>query len=274
MKKITTLKEFINNISGQWFKDFFLEKVDSLRLGFLENSDQTFGDFKPDIKIMNYILNGIKESVANIDSLEELKAFIAKYSFNNNAKGNLKIIGDEIQSELIETLNKNPNNIQEKITEIIIKMQINNITRNIKYSVDTLETLLSKIGEDTLIEDVLLEDIEYIINENYKISLEKLKIWSKQNPIQSKNYEDELEILESDKSFIEKKMASEIIEHYFNTIIGADIDENEITNLNPQNLNSNSKIIIFNKGIMICDELYSKLSLINKMLESKVIFKK
>ncbi|WP_338984263.1 hypothetical protein [Spiroplasma endosymbiont of Diplazon laetatorius] len=274
MQNTNNFKEYIDNISIKWFKQFLNEKIDNFKSGFLEDNDQGFGDFTPDVNVTNYILNKVKLDIDEISQYSEIKAFISKYSLNIKGNDDLKNIGDAAQLELLETIQKNPNNIQEKITELIMKMQINNITKNLDKALNVMDSLLSKLGEDTLIEEIEYEDLQYILESNLEKTLEKLKKWNVENPKQSDFYKEEMQIVESDPDFDKKREASEIIEHYFANIIGQEIDENEIEGLNVEDINEKSKIIVFNKGIMISEELRGKIELINQIYKNSEIFKK
>ncbi|AGR42111.1 hypothetical protein [Spiroplasma diminutum] len=274
MENINNFKNYIDEISVNWFKKFINEKIDSFRNGFLEDNDQGFGDFTPDINVTSYILNKVKIDIENIKQYNEIKNFISKYSLKIKNKDDLISAGDAAQLELLETIEKNPNNIQEKITELIMKMQINNITKNLDKSLKILESLLNKLGEETLINEIEYEDLQYILESNLEKTLEKLKKWNIENPKQSDFYKEEMKIVENDPDFEKKREASEIIEHYFGNIIGQEIDEEEMEGLNVQNINERSKIVIFNKGIMISEELRGKIELISQIYKNSNQFKK
>ncbi|AUM62650.1 hypothetical protein [Spiroplasma monobiae] len=274
MQNKKNFKQYIDEISTDWFKKFINEKIDIFRNGFLEDNDQGFGDFKPDVNVTSYILNKVKADIESISNYNEIKKFISKYSLNVDGKEDLKSAGDAAQLELIETIQKNPDNIQEKITELIMKMQINNITKNLEKSLNVIEILASKLGEDTAIEDIEYEDLIYILDNNLQKSLDKIRRWNLENPKHSEFYEEEMKILESDADFDKKKEASEIIEHFFSNVIGEEIDEKEMEDIDVENLNERSKIIVFNKGIMISEELRGKIELISIIYKNSDLFKK
>ncbi len=274
MQNSNNFKKYLDEISVKWFKNFIIEKIESFRNGFIEDNDPGFGDFTPDLNVTSYILNNVKTDIETISKYSDIKEFIEKYSLNIKNGEDLKSIGNAAQSELLETIEKNPNNIQEKITELIMKMQINNITKNLDKSLKIIETLLNKLGEDTSINEIEYEDLEYILQKNLEKTLKKLKQWNLENPKQSDFYKEEMAIVENDPDFQKRKEASEIIEHYFGNIIGQEIEENEIEGLSVENINENSKIIIFNKGIMISEELRGKIELISCIFNNSKEFKK
>lgn len=274
MKEANKFKQYIDEISVKWFKKFLTEKIDNFKTGFLDDKDQVFGDFAPDSNVTSYILNKVKGEIANIKKYTDVKDFIANYNLNIRNNDDLKSAGNAAQSELLETMQKNPNNIQEKITELIMKMQINNITKNLNKSLNIIDSLLSKLGEDTLIEEIEYDDLKYILESNLEITLDKLKKWSVENPKQSDFYKEEMKIVESNTDFEKRREASEIIEHYFVNLIGQEIDEKEVENLSIDDIDEKSKIIIFNKGIMLSEELRGKIELISSIYKSSDIFKK
>ncbi|ALD66405.1 hypothetical protein [Spiroplasma cantharicola] len=274
MQNTNSFKTYLDDISVKWFKNFIVEKVENFRNGFIEDNEPGFGDFTPDLNVTSYILSKVKTDIETISKYSDIKDFIEKYSLNIKNNDDLKNIGSAAQSELLETIEKNPNNIQEKITELIMKMQINNITKNLNKSLKIIETLLNKLGEDTLLNEIEYEDLEYILQKNLEKTLKKLKEWSAENPKQSEFYKEEMDIVSNDPDFQKRKEASEIIEHYFGNIIGQEIQENEIEELSVENINENSKIIVFNKGIMISEELRGKIELINCIFKNSKEFKK
>ncbi|AUB31545.1 hypothetical protein [Spiroplasma floricola] len=268
------LKEYTDEISVKWFKKFIIEKIDNFKLSFLDDNDPGFGSFSPDVNVTSYILNNIKLEIEEIKKYEDIKKFIEKYSLNIKNGDDMKNIGADAQLELFEIIQKNPSNIQEKITELIMKMQLNNIIKNLSKSLNIIDSLMSKLGEDTLLAEIEYEDLQYILEANLKKTLKKLEIWNMENPKQSDFYKDEMKIVENDPDFEKKREASKIIEHYFENIIGQEINENEIDEISVEKINENSKIIIFNKGIMISEELRGKIELIDQIFKSSKVFKK
>ncbi|QHX36654.1 hypothetical protein [Spiroplasma sp. BIUS-1] len=274
MQNSNNFKEYIDQITVGWFKKFINQKIDNFKTGFLDDTDIGFNDFTPDVNVTSYMLNKIKLDIEKLNEYSEIKEFISNYSLNIKNNDDLESVGNSAQMELFEALQKNPNDIQEKITELIMKMQINNITKNLNKALNVIDSLLSKLGQDSSLDEIDYEDLEYILQSNLDISLEKLKRWSVENPKQSDNFKEELQILESDPDFEKKREASEIIEHYFANIIGQEIDEDEMENINVNNINEKSKIIVFNKGIMISEELRGKVELINQIYKNSDVFKK
>ncbi|WP_339020144.1 hypothetical protein [Spiroplasma endosymbiont of Atherix ibis] len=268
------LKEYIDKISVDWFKKFIIQKIDNFKSSFLDDNDPGFGSFSPDINVTSYILNNIKSDIEEIKEYNEIKNFIEKYSLNIKNSDDMKNIGGAAQLELFEIIQKNPNNIQEKITELVIKMQINNIIKNLSKSLNIVDNLMSKLGEDTLLDEIEYEDLKYILEVNLKKTLKKFKIWNIENQKQSDFYKEEMKIVENDPDFDKKREASKIIEHYFENIISQEINENEISEINVEKINENSKIIVFNKGIMISEELRGKIELINQIYQNSNLFKK
>ncbi|ASP28272.1 hypothetical protein SCORR_v1c05000 [Spiroplasma corruscae] len=269
MENKLRLKEFIDNIAVTWFKEYFLKKINSIKNNFLDETGSELVGFKPNINVANYYLNFVKDDLNDIDDFDTLQSFIKKHNFYKINADDLKIFSEEASNEIIETLDKEGKNIEEKITELIIKMQINNITKNLGNSIVVFKNILNKLGDESIIGEIDFSDFKYIVDNSYKESLESFKKWSNQNKKQSINYLDELKVLESNVDFDKKQEASEIIEHYFNSIISGEIDDSEISNLsNSQNVN-NSKIVIFNKGIMSCEELCSKINLISYIFKNE-----
>ncbi|AKX34152.1 hypothetical protein SLITO_v1c05010 [Spiroplasma litorale] len=269
MEKIINLKEFVNNISVQWFVNFFMKKINLIKNNFLdENNGETIG-FKPNINVANFYLTTIKEELDNIKDYNTMQKFLKKHNFYKLKNDDLKMFSDQASSEIMETLDKDGKNLEEKLTELIIKMQINNISKNLSNSISIFKILLKKLGEETLINEIDFDDVTYLINNSYNESLERFKNWSLQNSKQSINYQEELKILDSDVDFDKKREASEIIEHYFNSIISNDIDDNEINDFSSVTDINKSKIVVFNKGIMSCEELCSKINLISYLFKNE-----
>ncbi|AKU79747.1 hypothetical protein [Spiroplasma turonicum] len=269
MKSNKNLIEFIDEISAKWFKDYFIKKINLIKSNFLNDNESDLGGFKLNMSVANFYLNSIKTDLEEIKDYDSMQKFVNKHNFYKMKTDDLKLFSEEASEEIAETLDKEGKNIEEKITELIIKMQINNITKNLGNSTKLFNSILNKLGNETSINDIDYEDLKYIIESSYNESLELFKSWSNQNKKQSINYEEELKVLESDDDFIKKLEASEIIEHYFNSIISSEIDDSEISDITNIKNVDNNKIIIFNKGIMSCEELCSKIDLINYLYKNE-----
>ncbi|QBQ07684.1 hypothetical protein SGLAD_v1c04850 [Spiroplasma gladiatoris] len=263
------LQDFVNNVSQEWFKKFFIDKLDLLKNGLLEAQQDFIGDFIPDVNVTNQLLANIKKQVSELKTHDQIDNFIKKNSLQLKVDGGFN---SEIQSELLNTIKENPTNIQEKITELIIKMQIGNIVKSGSKALEINAILLNKLGNDTSFSEIDREDITYILDTEISKSVEKLKNWSSQNPEQAENYEEELKILLSSDNSEKKEEACEIIEHYFETIIGNEIEEEDLQKLNPDDMDEKSKVIIFNDGVMIAEEVSAKIrlsSIFKKILNNK-----
>ncbi|AHI52877.1 hypothetical protein [Spiroplasma culicicola] len=264
MSNYSVLQEFTFSNSIKWFKEFFSNKLDELKSGLLEAPEhEMMGDLNLDVTTLNTIFSNIKQSLSEINNFKDLEDFIEEHTIKIQQGQDEQI---SLQNELVDAIKENPSNIHEKITEIIFKMQVGNIVKTCSKALEISRNLNNKLGIDTSFSEIDIEDINYIIDTELSKSADRLKNWSTQNPNQAENYKDELKILLSDEDIKAKKDAIEIIEHYFSTIIGNEIDDEEISNLTPGAIDKNSKIVIFNQGIIICEELYSKIHLSHQLL--------
>ncbi|QGS51922.1 hypothetical protein [Spiroplasma tabanidicola] len=258
MNNYAVLQDFVNSVSQEWFKKFFTERLDLLKNGLLDSNQEFIGDFTPDVTVMNNILTNIRKQVGELKTHEQINNFIRKNSLELKVNG---YFNSDVQNDLITTIKDNPTNIQEKITELIIKMQIGNIVKSGAIALEINNVLLQKLGNDTKFNDIDEDDITYILNMEILKSVDKLKKWSDQNPAQAENYQEELKVLINDADLNNKLEACEIIEHYFETIIGNDIKEEDIKNLDPKDIKETSKIVVFNNGVTIAEEVAAKINL-------------
>ncbi|QEH61836.1 hypothetical protein SCHIN_v1c06390 [Spiroplasma chinense] len=260
MEKYKQFSDFINTVSEKWFKSFFLGRLDELKNSLLDSNTEIIGDFKPDLSTLNKIFANTKVEIEGFKTLEEINEYIStNFSISDDKDGTMP---STIQTELVEAIKENPTNIHEKITELIIRMQVTTIVKNCHKALKLCDNLNGKLGSTTDFKDIDKEDVYYILNSDVAKIVNNLKNWSTQNPKQAENYENELKILMDEESSIqEKKDASDIVEHYFSTIIGNEIDDEDINDLAPDKINENSIILIFNKGITICDEMVAKIDL-------------
>lgn len=262
MKNFSILNEFTNNVSSQWFKNFFTTKMDELKVGFFDVGTDEDADFTPNLATLNKIFTNLKKDVKIIETFEEVNSFIDKMILKT-ADGKEDVRGNTLQNELIEAFKTNASDINEKVTEVIVKMQLGSISKSTQKALKVIEVLKNKLGKDTIFEEIEREDIEYILDSELKTSIDKLLHWSTIHPTHAENYKEELDILQNHNNGIkDRNEAATIIAHYFGTIIGNEIDQFDIEELNTGVIDKRSKVVIFNQGISICDEICAKIDLI------------
>ncbi|AOG60541.1 hypothetical protein SHELI_v1c05900 [Spiroplasma helicoides] len=271
MGNYALLQDFIDIISQQWFRKFFNDKLDELKNGLMEGTNDTFRtEFIPDIELMNQTLVSLKKQAEQLLTMKEITEFIDKNSLKQRSKDN-KIANIALDEELINSIKENPDKVAEKITELIIKMQIGNILKSSSKAFSMIDSLLNKLGKDTIFSDIDREDVYYILQTEILKSVDKLKEWSINNSKMSKNFEEELIILMSNSKFSIKEDAIEIITHYFDNVINNELTESEIAVMSKPEGKEAAKIINYNKGVVICEELTAKIQLsiiIEKLLEN------
>lgn len=249
-------KDFIAEISKNWFINYFSKKINFLRNQILEErSDEiTFTTKILDISTIDKLIIEMKENMKKLNNYNDIVIFIEKYT--SKKEDIQKTINNQYKntafSDGVDT------STQTRLTELLIKEHISEIFKMIKKAFMVVTNIVQKLGENTDIYEIELNDVEYMLNKSIELEVSVLNEWANKNKKESANFLEELKILQSSESILKKADASHLIEHYFINIFSNDLD---IENLLINDAVTTEKIKNISNGVKISELLLTKTSL-------------
>ena len=262
LTKQSHLKELIDQVASQWFKEVINEKIKHLRVEFQQLQSQIpllmqLGD--SDLEIETSIMQ-IQNEVNLLKTFNDLKVYTKTNAFSTNdtffKNNNLSFetLGQFLQQG-------------ESITKLLVKIKLGESFTIAKQVLDKIQILDTKIGFEVELGKISLEDIDYLLGKSTNQWEEEILHFVNSNAVDAENVLLECNELINSKNWDVKLKNLTIIERYFSKFKATSLFESLTSPQDLQNKENQEKIIAYSKIIGAINSLNYLLKLNKAIIE-------
>ncbi|AHI53916.1 hypothetical protein SSABA_v1c05090 [Spiroplasma sabaudiense Ar-1343] len=275
-EKQINLKTFLDKVGLVWFRKNLARKIEVFRLDFLEASNEKSDNpFTPPTVLpittqsIDNVTGEFKDLLAEMDSIDEVQDFANK---SNNIFELTNMFANQGSNKYAENLMQELMDNQIEIESLVVKVQIETIFKILLKSLEMTNEIAKKIGEETSIRLVDIDDLKYLINLSIKKSLDSFDVWISKNYQELEHFKEELKSLKENEFDYEKNLQNaEIIVLYFKQFkikeVTQDFEKSASENELKINQSSADKFINFTEGAQLASDIKNKLDLAIEILK-------
>ncbi|ATZ18743.1 hypothetical protein ESOMN_v1c03610 [Williamsoniiplasma somnilux] len=268
ISKESTIKSLFDQTIVKWFVDLVSERSQSVRSEFVQMTNELpilIQAGASDLEIESGIQSVISE-LKLLKNVEEIKIYCKKNEFNSNE---VMFKNNQISFDTMTQFLQNG----ESVIKMMLKVQFGSTFAMAIDVIDKFEEVELKLGKETQLLEMEIEDLNYLLNKSLEKWLETLNEFISKNPNDIENIIVEFEQIKNSKTWEIKKKAIEIINRYLLNFKSQDIFANLTDVQDFNNAKNKDEIIIYSRTLAAVTSLKLAIDLaidLNKVIDQTV----